>query len=601
MLISMSSTYASVGCFQKCSLGVDRLQAGFLKSSPKVTLYAKDFKRPSFPTLGSNHVAGTSPPRSLTSSPSNRGGISRPIASTNAPQPSKATWVCVICSYSNPVPTSFDPATANANTPLPACQACGIKPKFPHVLKAAITAASGRRSSPAPSQNLTQAPPDPQTRDSERSSVKYISPVSEDTSSTDSRFQSRFQCPRCTFLNHPSLLACELCGASLISAESQFPISTPSRSESPDTSLGTTTASLTSFERPCIKFAFRAGGEKVFYERLKGAMTQRKWLLQSAPPIPPPLPSGDAARPPVEHARSAGIAGLERRGLELRQKNEAVIGNAFSDLDALMASAKEIIALAESFAAQSPSSTDANALLAESAKALDTITTRDLSGGDASLYLSEMSRNLAEYLTDDSKGVLKREGGIMPLVDLWSAYNRARGGVDLVSPIEFEKAARLWEKLRLPVRLRQFRNGLLVVQEAGRTDSKTVSQLLGFIRELGIPPSAKSIAMNAAGSGSTLVEAHFGRGITAQEVAQRFGWNLGVALEELEMAEEKEILVRDEQGGGGVTFWENWICELVEDDYDNNNDAIDDDDDGRRNENGSIGKPQPSLRDYVVR
>ena len=566
----------------KRSTCIDRLQAGFLKSSAKVTLYPKDIKRPSFPTLASAHVTGQSPPRSLTSSPSNRGGSPWQTPSGSAPQPSKATWVCVICSFSNPVPTSFDPATANANTPLPACQACGIKPTFPHVLKAAIAAASGRRSSPVPNQVPSQLPQETQRRDSAIPLNSYTQPVSEDTFSTDSRFPSRFQCPRCTFLNHPSLLTCELCDASLLSAESQIPISTPSRSESPDPSLDTTTASLTASEQTCIKFSFRAGGEKIFYERLKGAMTQRKWLLQSAPPIPSPMPNGDASRPSVEHARSAGIAGLERRGLELRQKNEAVIGNAFSDLDALMASAKEIIALAESFAAQSPTSTDANALLAESAKALDTVTTRDMSGGDASLYLSEMSRNLAEYLTDDSKGILKKEGGIMPLVDLWSVYNRARGGVDLVSPAEFEKAARLWEKLRLPVRLRQFRNGLLVVQEAGRTDSKTVSQLLGFIRELGIPPSAKTVSKDAFGSGSDSgrAEACFGRGITAQEVAQRFGWSVGVALEELEMAEEKEILVRDEQGGGGVTFWENWICELVESDHDNNNN--DNDNDGRK-------------------
>lgn len=220
-----------------------------------------------------------------------------------------------------------------------------------------------------------------------------------------------------------------------------------------------------------------------------------------------------------------------------------------------MASAKEIIALAESFAARSPSPTDANALLAESAKALDMSTTRDMSGGDASLYLSEMSRNLAEYLTDDSRGLLKKEGGIMPLVDLWSVYNRARAGVDLVSPGEFEEAAQLWEKLRLPVRLRRFKNGLLVVQEAGRTDSKTVAQLLGFIRELDIPAAVARVGVGGNGA-----EEGFGRGITAQEVAQRFGWSVGVALEELEMAEERQMLVRDEQGAGGVTFWENGIC-----------------------------------------
>ncbi len=236
-----------------------------------------------------------------------------------------------------------------------------------------------------------------------------------------------------------------------------------------------------------------------------------------------------------------------------------------------MASAKEILALAESFSAQSPHSPSASTLIAESSLALDNTsntTTRAISGSNNSLYLSEMARNLAEYLTDDSKNVLKKAGGIMPLVDLWSVYNRARGGVDLVSPEEFVQAARLWEKLRLPVRLREFRNGLLVVQEVGRTEGRTVGELLGYLREVGIPSPVKRVSLrNMAGDGGTgddgvATSEIFGRGITAQEVAQRFGWSVGVAGEELAMAEENDVLVRDEQGGGGVTFWENWIVEL---------------------------------------
>ena len=321
----------------------------------------------------------------------------------------------------------------------------------------------------------------------------------------------------------------------------------------------------------CVKFSFRAGGEKVFHERLKGAMVQRKWLLQNAPPIPSSSPSnvnsttigidGQVRRPP-ERARTVGIAGLERQGLELRKKNEAVIGSAFEDLDALMASAKEIVALAESFAKKSDEgSADANQLIAESAKALDMVTTKDMLGssaGSESLYLSEMSRNLAEYLTDDAKGILRKEGGIMSLVDLWAVFNRARGGVELISPMEFEKAARLWEKLKLPVRLRQFKNGLLVVQQADRTDDKTIAQLLSWFEELRTSYSKSDITRDQEASG---------QGITAQEAAQRFGWSVGVATEELEMAEEKGALCREEDIEG-LRFWENWILEDQSDESD---------------------------------
>lgn len=344
-----------------------------------------------------------------------------------------------------------------------------------------------------------------------------------------------------------------------------MPLSGSVRPESPGPSLD---YQASSFDKNLegIKFSFRAGGEKVFYERLKGAMTQRKWLLQNAPPIPQATQTHYSAadvalgrqalqRPPETQSKIVGIAGLERRGLELRKKNETVIGNAFEDLEALMASAKEIVALAERFARQSADKDlEGDALLEESATALGMITTKDMLGsktGSDSLYLSELSRNLAEYLTDDAKGILRKEGGIMSLVDLWAVFNRSRGGVELISPADFEKAARLWEKLNLPVRLRQFKNGLLVVQRYDWTDDKTIAQLLAWLQELHMVPPDGEVGWDWRA---------FGRGVTAQETAVRFGWSIGVASEELEMAEEKGALCRDE-GVEGIRFWENWIIE----------------------------------------
>lgn len=555
------------------------MQAGFLKSSAKITLHPKAAKRASIQsrshsTITNSQREARSPSRSSTASPIYRGAspFSGTASGPSTPRTSAATWVCTICSFSNPVPANFDPVTANPNTPLPACVTCGVKPSFPHVLKAAIASATGRQGSQSQSQVPVQPLLESHGQYSENSSIEYIEAQWRGESSLP--MTSRFQCPRCTFLNHPSLLVCELCGASLLSTESKAANvlgESIGRPDSPGPSLDGPIIAVDG-DRECVKFSFRAGGEKIFHERLKGAMVQRKWLLQNAPPVPESSPSNaysitigtdGQVRQPPERARTVGIAGLERQGLELRKKNEAVIGSAFEDLDALMASAKEVVALAESFAKKSDErSADANQLIAESAKALDMVTTKDMlssSAGSESLYLSEMSRNLAEYLTDDAKGILRKEGGVMSLVDLWAVFNRARGGVELISPMEFEKAARLWEKLRLPVRLRQFKNGLLVVQQADRTDDKTIAQLLSVVRELQTPPSGFE-----AGGGHEA----FGRGITAQEAAQRFGWSVGVASEELEMAEEKGALCREE-GIEGVRFWKNWIVD----------DGIDDDDD----------------------
>ena len=399
---------------------------------------------------------------------------------------------------------------------------------------------------------------------------------SKETSSTS---QSSFQCPRCTFLNHPSLLSCELCGAPLISADTPGAVlheGSTKRAESPGPSLDVTNNSFDEIPE-CVKLSFRAGGDKIFHERLKGAMVQRKWLLQNAPPIPQPKA---AIQHPSRISSSSndgrghiavgggGIAGLERRGNELRMNNQAVIGNAFEDLEALMASAKEIVALAETFASKSmDGSSEASALLDESVVALGMVTTKDMLGsasGSDVLYLSELSRNLAEYLTDDRQSVLKREGGVMSLVDLWAMFNRARNGVELISPTDFEKAARLWEKLGLPVRLREFRNGLLVVQRHDWTDDKTIAQLLSWLQGLHVKPISDEVGWDWA---------RFGRGVTAQEAASKFGWSVGIASEELEMAEERGVLCREE-GVEGVRFWENWL--LKGHDADDTGDAVDD-------------------------
>ncbi|KAK6828536.1 EAP30/Vps36 family protein [Apiospora arundinis] len=535
--------------------------AGFLKSSAKVTLIPKPAKRAS---LQSRAAAASFSSSSPAPDASARNSSAAPVQATSA------TWVCTICSFPNPVPSNFDPTTANVHTPLPPCLACGIKPALTHVLKASINNATSRQ---APSgtgsrpQSGFSLPRD--TRLAVDGFSGSSSPSGSPSASTihlDAGGGSGFQCPRCTFENHPSLLSCEICGAPLISQDATSSISQAApRTDSPGPVLATGNGS--GLDTPeSVKISFRAGGEKIFYERLKTCMIQRKWLLQEAPPIPRANRAAEGNNGTLSRTgsgagrtKSAGIAGLEQMGLDRRKNNELMIGTSFEDLEALMASAKEIVALAESFARQvnggsDNATTEANALLAESASQLGLITTKDIVGGGSgsaseSLYLSELSRNLAEFLTDDARGVLKKAGGIMSLVDLWAMFNRARGGVELVSPNDFEKAAQLWEKLKLPVRLRTFKSGVMVVQSRDRTDEATVKALLSWLCDLHDIPPDSEVSWDWQ---------EFGRGVTAQDVAERFGWSIAVAEEELEMAEERGVLCREE-GIEGIKFWENFI------------------------------------------
>ena len=322
-----------------------------------------------------------------------------------------------------------------------------------------------------------------------------------------------------------------------------------------------------------VKFSFRAGGDKVFYDRLKAAMVQRKWLATNAPPVPKPSAfedmrgsepssptmSGFEARNSPRSSR-VGIAGLEQLGKQNAKDNENVIGAAFEDLESLMALDKEVSALAQKIAREfgdDANRTDFDADILNGAEP-GMIATRDmLSNTSEKLYISELSRNLAEYVTDDRRGLLRKRGGTMSLVDLWATFNRSRDGVELVSPADFHKAATMWASLSLPVRLRQFKSGLMAVQYAYTSDERTIEQLKKWLESLRVAPPER-------------VEwdwYHYGCGVTAQDATKKFGWSLGIANEELEMAEENGALVREESIEG-LKFWLNFFKEPEEDDDD---------------------------------
>ncbi|KIX02332.1 uncharacterized protein Z518_08273 [Rhinocladiella mackenziei CBS 650.93] len=454
----------------------------------------------------------------------------------------------------NLVPSNFDPTIATESFPLPPCLACGIKPPFSLVLKAAVVANAKR---------IPEMRPSGVGPESARATV-----APEPTRSFDDGTPSEdITCPRCTFHNHPWMRICEMCSA---------PLPTPStvqnivledsmvRSESPGPEISGLTLEE-EHETPSIKFSFRNGGDRIFYDRLKNAMIQRKWLLPNAPPVPradndrSPTPFSSASPTVSSQSRavSVGIAGLEQRGLQTRKNNEAVLGNAFEDLEALMASAKDIVALAERFAMESGSEiglagASSDPLLSQSAAALGMTTTRDLLGDSSNtLYISELARNLAEYATDDGRGILRRQGGTMSLVDLWAMFNRSQNGVELVSPSDFYKAAEAWDRLGLPVKLRRFKSGLLVVQRRNASDEKTINQIKEWLKSLRVP--------EAEGPPPWDWEA-YGFGVTAQQAATKFGWSLGVASEELEMAEERGVLCREESVEG-LKFWFNYLLE----------------------------------------
>nr|VZH99645.1 unnamed protein product [Spirometra erinaceieuropaei] len=115
-------------------------------------------------------------------------------------------------------------------------------------------------------------------------------------------------------------------------------------------------------------------------------------------------------------------------------------------------------------------------------------------------------------------------------IDLASAYcriNRARG-VELISPEDLLYAARMMKHLQLPLRLKRFDSGVMVIELASESDESTTQSTL------------------------QCVESH--QCLSAGALARLAGIAPILARERLLQAEERGLLCRDDSDGGLVFF-----------------------------------------------
>ncbi|KAK9468715.1 EAP30/Vps36 family-domain-containing protein [Lipomyces arxii] len=489
--------------------------AAFFKSSPKITLHMSDTAvNVSSSSSVSNTPLSASPNTSMVSlNSTSRATVATPIR-TATPM-SLVTWTCPICSFSNSLPTNYKPKISQ----LPACSTCGVKPPEAVIMDAL----AGMKV----------------TDSQDESSGLAISPDED----------KGLVCSKCTFINNSALRFCEMCGARLSTTAfnpSDYILDKEAvRQESylPFT-IGTANSYRTRLGYPeetptYVKISFRASGDKPFFEKLQSVIAERQWLINTnrARQIDPVLVVNKIIKPESEVVNTGsampnfGIHGLQSLSELERARNKDLIGS-LNDLHTLMTKARDMVKLAESFAtrlATLPGVPDeARRALRESSQALSLsspIVTKEMAGGgNDEIYIAELARQLAEFL---DSGVLKHEGGIVTLFDLFALYNRARG-ISLISPKDLNRACAAFDRLGLPFRVRQFKSGLTVVQEASKNDEATVKSLVDFVKF-----AEKSFE-----------EAVY-VGVSAEDVSAHFGWSVGVCVEELETAQELGLLCSD--------------------------------------------------------
>lgn len=117
----------------------------------------------------------------------------------------------------------------------------------------------------------------------------------------------------------------------------------------------------------------------------------------------------------------------------------------------------------------------------------------------------------------------------MTLSDVYCRINRARG-MELLSPDDLVRACQLMERLKLPVRLRVFESGVMVLQLQSHSEEAIVAETEEAVEK----------------SGS----------LTAEELSRVIGLSVVLSKERLLTAERAGKLCRDESMEG-LRFYNN--------------------------------------------
>ncbi|KAF8403479.1 hypothetical protein HHK36_011583 [Tetracentron sinense] len=141
-------------------------------------------------------------------------------------------------------------------------------------------------------------------------------------------------------------------------------------------------------------------------------------------------------------------------------------------------------------------------------------------------------------LADFVKLPLERAGGMINLVDVYCHFNRARG-TELISPEDLLQACSIWEKFDVPVMLRKFDSGVMVIQNKSHSDEEVFARI-------------KSLVLNLDALGT---------GISPSDAAMTLGIAPAMAKEHLLTAESKGILCRD-TSPEGFRFYINLFKEI---------------------------------------
>lgn len=274
-----------------------------------------------------------------------------------------------------------------------------------------------------------------------------------------------------------------------------------------------------------IKFSFKEGLDPNFIVELRDVLTKQSW--KSNPPIPYELTDMSIQssrlnpKPLPQIKPRTGIIGIERSLQEQQKATDESISMAFQDLKKLMEMAKDMVAISKTISAkirerQGDITEDETVRFKSYLMSLgiDDPVTRD-AYKSSNEYFRQLAMQLAHILEEPIMEV----GGMMTLTDVYCRVNRARG-LELLSPEDLLNASRQLGPLGLPIVLRIFDSGVMVLQIRSHDDHAVADSIADLLKERG--------------------------SVTAEELAQSEGISVLLARERLLVTEKHGRACRDD-------------------------------------------------------
>uniref|UniRef100_A0A673HKP0 Vacuolar protein-sorting-associated protein 36 n=1 Tax=Sinocyclocheilus rhinocerous TaxID=307959 RepID=A0A673HKP0_9TELE len=268
-----------------------------------------------------------------------------------------------------------------------------------------------------------------------------------------------------------------------------------------------------------IKLSFKEHGQIEFYRRLTEEMTQKRW---ENTPVSQPIPTG--VGPKAGRTRAVGIVGIERKLEEKRKETDKNISESLSRLvgrpvimhNTAMVNFISLDSANHYLSLQAKEMVEVSKSIANKIKDKQGDITEDETIRFKSYLLS---MGIANPVTRETHGsgtqyhiqLAKQLGDIL---FAWPTFN----------------ACKMLESLKLPLRLRVFDSGVMVVQLQSHSEEEMIASALDNVSDKG--------------------------SLTAEEFAKLLGLSVLLAKERLLLAEKMGHLCRDDSVEG-LRFYPN--------------------------------------------